>query len=52
VDRIDLQDGLYRVIYGSICAGFIIKEGRLVECAPVLVKKFGFWKTMAVRICD
>jgi hypothetical protein len=31
-------DGLYRVVFGSICAGFIIRGRKLAECAPVLRK--------------
>lgn len=49
-----LVDGLYRVVRGSICAGFVMKDGRLVEgmIAPVLRKKFPYWKTIATRVGD
>ena len=46
----NMKSGLYRVIYKGICAGFIIKDGRLIECAPILRKRFDFWKTIAKRI--
>lgn len=33
-----MTDGLYRVEYGSICAGFVVRDGRVVRCAPILRK--------------
>lgn len=38
-----LADGLYQVTTSLICAGFVIEEGRLKYCAPVLRKKFDTW---------
>jgi len=45
-----LKDGLYRVTTKYMCAGFIIKNGKLDRCAPILYPKFGYWKTIAVLI--
>ncbi len=45
-----MSDGLYQVSYKGICAGFDIKDGRVVECAPILRKKIDFWKTIAVKV--
>lgn len=45
-----MKDGLYRVTYKGICAGFVIKNNKVVKCAPILRKKLSFWKTIAKRI--
>jgi len=48
-----MRQGLYQVIYKNICAGFYIdNNGKVIYCAPVLRKKFNFWKTIAVYIGD
>ena len=43
-------DGLYQVTTSYFCAGFIIKDGVLVHCAPILRKKFDHWKNIAKLI--
>ena len=43
-------DGVYQVTTKYFCAGFVIKNGKLVLCAPILRKKFDYWKTIARRI--
>jgi hypothetical protein len=45
-----MKDGLYRVTTSYLCAGFVIEEGKVTECAPILRKKLAYWKTLAVRI--
>ena len=40
-------DGLYRVTTGYLCAGFVIRTGKLAECAPILRKKIGYWMRIA-----
>jgi len=45
-----MKDGLYQVNYKGICAGFEIKNGKVINIAPILKKKFNFWKTIAKRI--
>jgi hypothetical protein len=47
-----MKDGLYRVITSYLCAGFIIKDGKLFKCAPILIKKIAYWKTIARFIND
>lgn len=45
-------DGLYQVRdnrYG-ICAGFVIQDGQLTLCAPILRRKFPYWWERATRI--
>ena len=43
----DLPDGLYRVTTGYFCAGFVIKGGRVVRCAPILWRRIDHWLTVA-----
>ena len=45
-----MEDGIYRVVYKGICAGFVIKDERIIRIAPVLRRKIDFWKTIAKRI--
>lgn len=45
-----MTDGLYQVTTNYLCAGFIIKNGIIVACAPILRRKINYWKTVAVRI--
>ncbi len=47
-----LRDGLYRVTTPYLCAGFVIENGKVVSCAPILRRKLDYWKTVAVRISD
>ncbi len=34
-----LKDGLYRICNSFYCAGFVVKDGLVTECAPILRKK-------------
>ncbi len=47
-----MQDGLYRVITSYFVAGFVIKDNKLIACAPIIRKKFNYYKTIATRVCD
>jgi len=38
------KDGLYRVEWRDICAGFVVKRGLLVQCAPILKRHFWLWQ--------
>jgi YspA, cpYpsA-related SLOG family len=31
-----VRDGLYQVTRGSACAGFVVHNGRITDCAPIL----------------
>lgn len=44
-----MKDGLYQVTTRYLCAGFVVRAGRVVECAPILRKRLDYWKTIAVR---
>lgn len=45
-----LPDGLYRVTTPYLCAGFVVEDGKVIECAPILRRKLSYWMTVAVRI--
>lgn len=45
-------DGLYQVTTSYLCAGFIMREGKVVACAPSLREKIEYWQTVARRVCD
>lgn len=45
-----MLDGLYRVRTPYLCAGFVVKNGRVVYCAPVLRNRLPYWKTVAQRM--
>lgn len=47
-----LRDGLYRVKTSYLCAAFVIVNGRVTVCAPILRNKIDYWKTIARRIGD
>ena len=42
-----MRDGLYQVTTPHICAGFVIWNGRLVYCAPILRRGISFWSEIA-----
>ncbi len=45
-----LADGLYRVLTPYLCAGFVVRGGQVIRCAPILRRKLSYWKTIAIRI--
>jgi hypothetical protein len=47
-----LSDGLYEVTTNWLCAGFIVKDGFVVWCAPILRKKLLYWMTVAKKTHD
>lgn len=49
-----MKDGLYQVTYKGICAGFIVRDGKVKRsaCASILINRLSFWVTIAVRIAD
>lgn len=47
-----MKNGLYQVTTSYLCAGFVIENNKCIMCAPILFKKFDYWKTIAVWICD
>jgi len=47
-----MRDGLYQVTNPYLCAGFVVKNGKVVACAPILRKRLPFWIGKAVRVRD
>lgn len=45
-----IADGLYRVETSRLCAGFVVENGKVVACAPILRRKLGYWMTVATRV--
>lgn len=45
-----MVDGLYQVTTDYLCAGFVIRNGRVAECAPILRRKIDYWLTQAVLV--
>jgi len=44
------DDGLYRVENSLLCAGFVVKRGRVVCCAPILRRFIEQYRRIAIRI--
>jgi hypothetical protein len=42
-----MKDGLYQVTTSYLCAGFIVSNGKVVHCAPILRNKINYWITVA-----
>jgi len=47
-----MKDGLYQVTTSYLCAGFIVHQGRIIHCAPILKNKINYWITIAKFICE
>lgn len=47
-----MADGLYRVVTTTFVAGFVIEDGEVTMCAPILRARLPYWMRMAVRIGD
>jgi len=46
-----MPDGLYQVTTPYLCAGFVLRAGRVVACAPVLRRRLEYWRRVAVFVC-
>jgi len=44
-----LSDGLYQVTTSYLCAGFVVENGKITMCAPILRKKINYWITIAKK---
>jgi hypothetical protein len=42
-----LEDGIWQVDVGNVCAAFEVKNGRVIFCSPILRKKFNYWLKFA-----
>jgi hypothetical protein len=45
-----MRDGLYRVVTSYLCAGFVVENGTVTRCAPILRGKLPYWQTIATRV--
>jgi hypothetical protein len=45
-----MRDGLYQVRTPRLCAGFEIKDNKLIACAPILRRNFLYWCKLACLI--
>lgn len=45
-----MRDGLYRVTTPKLCAGFVVQAGHVVACAPILRRRLGYWRALAVWV--
>lgn len=48
--HIDLPNGLYAVVTPAgwrapFVAGFVVEDGTITDCAPILDRKLGMWAT-------
>lgn len=41
------QDGLYLVNYQGICSGYVVRNGKVTVCAPVLRERLDFFSKIA-----
>jgi len=42
-----MSNGLYQVKTNYLCAGFFIKNNKIIMIAPILKNKIDYWKTIA-----
>ena len=45
-----MKDGLYQVNWRGVCAGFVVENGEVTHCAPILRRRFAFFSRLAKRI--
>jgi hypothetical protein len=38
-----MKDGLYRVVTYWFVAGFVMRRGAVVRCAPILARRLNYW---------
>ena len=43
-------DGFYTVTTRYLCASFVVENGKVARCAPILRKNISYWMTIAKRI--
>lgn len=45
-----MSDGIWQVTTKDFCAGYVVKYGQIVYCAPILRRRIQYWVTRAVYI--
>ena len=48
--KAQMDDGVYQVTTSYLCAGFVIQNGRVALCAPILRSKLSYWMTIAKQV--
>lgn len=48
---IRVRDGLWVVVERSFVAGFVVQDGVITLCAPILRRRLDYWRTRARWIC-
>lgn len=46
----NLENGLYRVTTKYFCAGFEVKDKKIINCAPILRNRIQYWVKIAEKI--
>ena len=46
-----MRDGLYGVHTSYLTAGFVVENGQVTLCAPILRRKLAYWVTVARWLC-
>jgi hypothetical protein len=46
-----LKDGLWAVVEPTWVAGFVVENGHVVDCAPILRARLSLWVTKARWVC-
>lgn len=41
---------LWQVTTSYLCAAFVVQDGEIVSCAPILRSKLSYWRTIARRV--
>ena len=47
-----MTDGLYQVTTRYLCAGFVVSDGKVTHCAPILRKRLAYWISVAKWACQ
>ena len=48
--RTRMKDGLYQVTTARLCAWFLVENGLVTMCAPILRKKLQYWMARATLV--
>ena len=46
-----MKDGLWLVSTKYLAAGFVVENGIVTHCAPILARRLSYWKTIARWVC-
>jgi hypothetical protein len=43
-------DGVYEVSTRYLCARFVVEDGQVTMCTPILRQRLTYWRTVARRV--